>query len=99
MPRMGHPMVRLLRNGVAFTLLFLAASAPARAADPILMLLMSAARELIEAQQRRANAAARVIPAPEPNRFYAGTSVEPGHLRALIDNSFPYLSGKQRDEV
>jgi hypothetical protein len=91
-------MGRLLRNGVVFTLLF-ASVVPARAADPVLMLLLNVARELIEAQANARAKAPQVIPLPEPGRFYAGTSVEPGHLRVLIDDSFPYLSDKQRGEV
>src|SRR5262245_18467466 len=89
-------MGRLLRNGVLFTLLF-ACLTPARA-DPILMLLMSVAREMMDSRlNARPAEAAPVLPAPD--RFYPGTTVEPETLRGLIDISFPYLSDAQRREV
>jgi hypothetical protein len=77
----------------------LAFALPARAADPVLMLLMSVARQIIEARQEAAAKTPPQTPLPEYPAFYGGTTVAPGHLRALIDNSFPYLTTSQRAEV
>jgi len=77
-----------------------AGAAPARAADPILMFLLSVARDLIEAHARRAPAPLPPpVQVPELSRAYPGTVVEPEHLRRLIDESFVYLSDGQRGEV
>lgn len=38
-------------------------------------------------------------PMPDLSRVYPGTSVEPDHLRQLIDDSFLYLSAGQRREI
>lgn len=92
-------MDRFLRRGVLFTLLFAGAISPA-AADPLLMFLIGIAREMItdHATSPRGKA--------EPERFipdlakvYPGTSVEPEHLRRLIDDSFLYLGDGQRKEI
>lgn len=90
-------MGRFLRRGIFFTLL-LAFAAPAAAMDPVLMFILSVARELIESQAARAPAES-AVPPPEPARVYPGTMVEPEHLRKLIDESFLYLSDAQREEV
>jgi len=93
-------MVRLLRKGVLFTLLFAGVVTPA-AADPILMFLLGIAREMVESHIAKGHRP----PAPElefvPNMamVYPGTSVEPEHLRRLIDDSFVYLSEGQRKEI
>jgi hypothetical protein len=91
-------MLRFLRKGLLFTLLFAGVVTPA-AADPILMFLLGIARELIEAQAAKP----RNVPPPEyvPDmaKVYAGTSVEPDQLRRLIDDSFIYLSDAQRKEI
>jgi len=91
-------MVRFLRKGVLFTLLFAGVVTPAAAADPILMFLLGVARDLIEAE------ASKPRPAPAaymPNMalVYPGTTVEPEQLRRLIDDSFVYLSDAQRKEI
>lgn len=92
-------MLRDLRKGVLFTLLFAGVVTPA-SADPILMFLFGMAREVIEAQAAKAR---RASPAPEPaqdsTRAYPGTSVDPEHLRRLIDDSFVYLGDAQRKEI
>jgi len=36
---------------------------------------------------------------PDLEKVYQGTTVEPDHLRRLIDDSFPYLSDAQRKEI
>jgi hypothetical protein len=93
-------MVRLLRKGVLFTLLFAGVVTPA-AADPLLMLLLGIARDMVESHIAKGHRP----PLPEaefaPNMalVYPGTSVEPDHLRRLIDDSFVYLSATQRKEI
>ncbi len=91
-------MGRSLRSGVLFTLLFAGVAAPA-AADPILMLLLSAAREMIQSHAARTRAAPAPVAVPEASRDYPGTGVEPGQLRRLVDDSFGYLSEAQRKEI
>lgn len=72
-------------------------AAPARAVDPMLMFLLSAAREVISAAARAQKAPA--TPLPVETTRYPGTSVEPDHLRRLIDECFTYLTGAQRREI
>ncbi|HLX82221.1 MAG TPA: hypothetical protein VKS43_16715 [Burkholderiales bacterium] len=88
-------MGRFLRKGVLFTLLFAGLVAPA-SADPIIMLLLSVARQIAEAQ---ANKPAAPVVLPEMSRYYPGTTVEPEHLKSLIDDCFIYLSFDQRREI
>ena len=90
-------MGRVLRKGVLFTLLFAGVVTPA-AADPLVMLLLGIARDMIveHASKRDTPAPAYV---PDLAKVYQGTTVEPDHLRRLIDDSFPYLSDGQRKEV
>ena len=90
-------MGRLLRKGVLFTLLF-ACAAPAAAADPVLMFLLSMARQIIESHAARA-LTPQAPALPDLSRAYPGTTVEPEHLRRLIDDSFLYLSDSQRIEI
>jgi len=75
----------------------LACALPGRAADPVLMLLLSAAREVALAAARK-HLARPASPAPE-NIAYAGTAVEPAHLKRIIDEGFTYLSDAQRQEI
>jgi hypothetical protein len=90
-------MGRMLRRGVLFTLLFAGLVAPA-SADPLLMFLLSIAREMVvkHATEPRQEPEA---PMPDFGRVYPGTSVEPDVLRRLIDDSFLYLSDGQRKEI
>jgi hypothetical protein len=90
-------MGRYLRGAILFVGL-IAPAAPAAAMDPVLMFVMSVARELIESQAARARAEPAAA-APELPRVYPGTMVEPEHLRQLIDESFTYLSDGQRREI
>ena len=71
---------------------------PARAFDPILMFLIGMAREITyEAFATSQNPRA---PAEEPlPEVYPGTMVEPSKLRAMIDESFVYLSERRRDAL
>ena len=91
-------MGRFLRRGVLFTLLFAGVITPA-AADPIMMFLLSIAREMIESHIAKSRGAPAPEFMPDMARVYPGTSVEPDHLRRLIDDSFLYLSDAQRKEV
>jgi hypothetical protein len=71
--------------------------APVRA-DPLLMLLLGIARDMIVAHAN----APRTEPAqplPDFTKVYPGTSVEPEVLRQLIDDSFLYLNDRQRKEI
>jgi len=70
---------------------------PALAIDPLLMFLLSAAREVVSAAARAQKAPA--TPVPVETTQYAGTSVEPDHLRRLIDECFTYLTDAQRREI
>lgn len=92
-------MGRALRRGVLFTLLFAGLVAPA-SADPILMLLIGIARDMVlDHANRPPSSAAAAVPMPDFGRVYPGTSVEPEVLRRLIDDSFLYLSDRQRQEI
>ena len=91
-------MGRFLRKGVLFTLLFAGVVTPA-AANPILMFLLGFARNLIESNIARSRGAPAAESVPELARVYPGTTVEPDHLRRLIDDSFLYLGDAQRKEI
>jgi len=92
-------MGRLLRGGVLFTLLFAGLVAPV-AADPILMLLMSIARNMVVNHAQKPDSEKllenRVI---DTAKYYPGTLVEPDQMRRLIDDSFLYLGDRQRQEI
>ena len=84
-------MAKVLGRSLFFAVL-LALSWPARA-DPLLMFLLSVAKEMATLP-----AAKDALPQPLPET-YPGTTVEPSRLRGLIDESFVYLSSAQRAEV
>jgi hypothetical protein len=86
-----------LRNATVGVLL-LAFTAPAHALDPMVMFLLSVAREVITASVR-AQKAAPLLPVPETSTRYPGTSVEPADMRRVIDECFSYLSESQRGEI
>ena len=89
-------MIRRLQRAIVLSLL-LALAAPAAAADPIVMLLLGIAREMVfNAVRERLMAPSD--PEPPPS-LYPGTTVEPAQLRKLIDDGFSYLSRGQREEV
>lgn len=75
--------------------LLLAFTGPALAVDPVLMFLLSAAREMIF-KAAREHAAAEP---PATVATYPGTVVQPADLKRLIDESFTYLSQGQRQEI
>lgn len=90
---------RTLRKGVLFTLLFAGLVAPVRA-DPLLMFLIGIARDMvINHAQNPDRTLPPVHPLPDFAKVYPGTSVEPEVLRRLIDDSFLYLSDRQRTEI
>ena len=91
-------MGRLLRKGVLFTLLFAGLVAPA-SADPVLMFLIGVARQIVESHAMRPPGAVDPVPMPDMANVYPGTTVEPDHIRRLIDDSFTYLSPSQRREI
>src|SRR4026208_1731667 len=92
------PMLRRIRRAVLFSVL-LGLATPVLAADPIVMLLLSVAREMIfNAVRDRLMAPPAAEPLPAAS-VYPGTAVEPAHVRRLIDEGFGYLSRTQRDEV
>ena len=92
-------MGRALRKGVLFTALFAGLVAPA-AADPLLFFLIGIAREMV-IKHGTTPGSERVPEAlvPDWSRVYPGTSIEPDHLRRLIDDSFLYLGQSQRREI
>jgi hypothetical protein len=92
-------MGRALRRGILFTVLMAGLVAPA-AADPILMFLIGIAREMVITHGTTPDNK-RVPEAfvPDWSRVYPGTSVEPDHLRRLINDSFLYLADGQRKEI
>jgi hypothetical protein len=89
-------MIRRLQRVIVLSLL-LGFAAPAAAADPIVMLLLGIAREMVFNAVRERLMAPRE-PEP-PAALYPGTTVEPSYLRRLVDDGFGYLSGGQREEV
>lgn len=91
-------MLRGIQRVVLFSIL-VGLATPAAAADPIVMLLLSVAREMIfNAVRERLMAPPAPEPVPAPT-VYPGTVVEPAHVRKLVDEGFGYLSRGQRDEV
>ena len=78
-------------------LLLSALAGPAQALDPMLMFLLSAAREVISAAARAKRTPA--LPTPAVTTRYPGTAVEPEDIRRLIDECFTYLSDAQRGEI
>jgi len=92
-------MGRILRGGVLFTLLFAGFVTPA-AADPILMLLMSIARNMVSSYaEKPASEKVIQVEIPDMAKYYPGTLVEPSQIRRLIDDSFLYLGNPQREEI
>ncbi|MPZ46378.1 MAG: hypothetical protein GEV05_23925 [Betaproteobacteria bacterium] len=76
-------------------------AAPAAAADPLLMFMLGFAKNLIESAieanaAKPAPAAIVVAPAPLPK---APAHMDAADLRALVDESFGYLSSAQRAEL
>jgi hypothetical protein len=91
--------MRLIRRGILSALLALSlAPAPAYAFDPLLMMLLGIARDMVLAAGTQPRAKPQ-SPLSDPNSVYQGTLVEPGQLRALIDDCFAYLDTAQRREI
>lgn len=93
-----QPMGRGLLRAVLFTLLLAGFAAPA-SADPMLMFLIGIAKEMVASQSSAPRPAAPAAPMPDFSKVYPGTQVEPETLRRLIDDSFLYLSDRQRGEI
>jgi len=92
-------MGRQLRKVVLFTLLF-AGFVPPAAADPILMFLLGIARDMIVKHAQKPDSEKMLdVPLPDMALVYPGTSIEPEHIRRLINDSFLYLEPSQRDEI
>lgn len=92
-------MRRVLRNALlACIVLGTLCAVPARAFDPVTMLLFGIAREIMyEAFQ---NSIKPREPSQEPlPEVYPGTMVEPRKLHEMIDQSFFYLSDRRREEI
>src|SRR6185295_4372785 len=91
--------MRLIRRGILFALLaFGLVPAPAYALDPILMMLLGVARDMVISHATRPQIREE-LPEFDPTSVYQGTLVQPGQLRALIDDCFTYLSAAQRKEI
>jgi hypothetical protein len=71
---------------------------PARAVDPFAMFLIGIARDMI-INYANSPREKPEEPLPDLKLVYPGTTVEPEHLRKLIDDSFMYLSDGQRREI
>ena len=64
------------------------------------MFLIGIARDMVVNHAASASRGRAPEPSmPDLSRVYPGTSVEPDHLRQLIDDSFLYLSDGQRREI
>jgi len=94
---MKRGRIRHFAAGIALSL-GLGVSAPALAADPLTMLLLTIAREALFAAARE-HLASRAEEPPAVAATYPGTAVGPEHVRRLVDEGFGYLSTAQRDEV
>ena len=92
-------MGRLCRQGVVFALLCAGLVAPA-SADPILMFLIGIARDMVvDHAQKPDREKLPEVQLPDMSNVYPGTSIEPDHIRRLINDSFLYLDPSQRDEI
>jgi hypothetical protein len=92
-------------RAVLLGLLLAAASAPALAADPLVLFLLRMLRDQITMAAAEAAWNAVTRPAPPAYRYLAPPAVaavpepEDQRLRTLIDQSFTYLTEPQRDQV
>jgi hypothetical protein len=95
-------MRRILRKGVVFTLVsagFIFLPVAPAAADPVLMFLIGMARDMVTAHANDPRSRIPTLQLPDMGKVYPGTTVEPDHIRRLIDDSFLYLSTAQRREI
>jgi hypothetical protein len=90
--------MRRLVASLCVALGLVSASAPAAAADPLTMLILTIAREALFSAARD-YLSSRQEAAPALPLTYPGTTVEPAHVRRLVDEGFGYLTTAQRDEV
>lgn len=90
-------MGRILRASAVFIVLW-ACAPQAYAIDPILMFLFNAASQMIDSAAHRQVPQASVSASQAP-ATYPGTTVSPAQLKRLVDESFTYLSGEQRQQI
>jgi hypothetical protein len=83
---------------VLFALL-LAFQPSAWALDPLLMLLIGIARDRMVASALEATRGQEAVAGEAFASVYPGTTVRPEQLQRLIDESFRYLSERQRGEI
>lgn len=96
------PRTALRLSIVGFLIGLTVLPAPARAAEPLLMFLLGFAQNLmssaIEARNKQPRSDPVIVPVPvQPAKPPA--SMDEADLRALIDDSFGYLSRTQRAEL
>jgi hypothetical protein len=92
-------MRRALRNALlSCIVLGTLCAAPARAFDPITMILFGIAREIMYEAFENSLRPRQPNEQPLPE-VYPGTMVEPRKLHDMIDESFFYLSERRRDEI
>jgi hypothetical protein len=89
---------------LALLVALVAGAGPAHALDPVLMFVLGFAKNLIESAIER-DAASRppqvtIVPTPAPAPpAKTPAQMDENDLRALVDESFGYLSGAQRAEL
>jgi len=92
-----------VRRGVGVTLLLVAVTVPAHAAEPLTLFLLKMLRDQIATSviESAVNSAVRpTAKAPVVAPALAGVyGVDEAQLRGLIDTGFVHLSSAQRDEV
>ena len=93
---------RLRLASLALLMALAAPSGPARAFDPLMMFLLGFAKNLVESaiEENAARKPAQIVivpaPAPPPK---AAARMDENDLRALVDESFGYLTAAQRAEL
>ena len=94
---------RLALTSLALLVALALPAAPARAFDPLMMFLLGFAKNLIDsaieenaARQPPRIAIVPAAPAPPPK---AAAQMDAADLRALVDESFGYLTSAQRTEL
>jgi hypothetical protein len=94
-----RPNAAARQAGVTLWIVLVLLPAPAHAADPLLMFFLGFARNLISSaiEEHNAKSPPRVVaPKPPPK---SAAQFDEADLRALVDDSFAYLSGAQRAEL
>ena len=93
---------RLALTSLALLVALALPAAPARAFDPLMMFLLGFAKNLIDSaiEENAARQPPRIaiVPAPAPPPK-AAAQMDANDLRALVDESFGYLTSAQRAEL